>query len=199
MSRLFPYQGSSCTQALAYPAAPGITRANLPPVEISSYSILLTKTEKMITQKARFSVQDQLYYNSSTFPFHFLISYDAEEAFQVIYPLAMALKHCGLTYFIDLEQINWGGNMYNRMSYGFALAQYVLPVITEHSVKRYWARAELQNVLHRQIYSAGTRLLPVIAGTARQKEFILGKMPLLKNFECIDWQEDPSDTAQWLL
>ena len=133
------------------------------------------------------------------YKFDFFISYATENSYEIIVPLAREMKKAGITYFLDLEQIQCGESLHDRLSFGITKSKYVLAIITENSIKKPWVRAELHTVLHQQISSRQIKLLPVISGTPGQVKQILEAMPLLRDLHYIQWRNKPRQIVQVLL
>ena len=131
--------------------------------------------------------------------FDLFISYGSEDAPGIVWPLTQALQAQGIRYFLDSEQVGWGESVQHRVSHGLTCSRYVLSVITLHSLRKNWVRAELQAALQQQIAEGRTKVLPMIAGTAWQKTYILKQLPLLHGFRYIEWRNNPGDIAQLLL
>ncbi|HEY4151501.1 MAG TPA: toll/interleukin-1 receptor domain-containing protein [Chitinophagaceae bacterium] len=134
-------------------------------------------------------------YRRLKYKFDFFISYATEDAYEIIVPLAREMKKFSITYFLDLEQIHCGESLSDKLSFGITRSKYTLAIITQKSIKKPWVRAELHTVLHRQISSGQTKLLPVISGTSRQVSRILEIMPLLRDLHYIKWHNNPHEVA----
>ncbi len=133
------------------------------------------------------------------YKFDFFISYSSENSYEIIVPLAREMKKAGITYFLDLEQIQCGESLNDKLTFGITKSKYVLAIITENSIKKPWVRVELNAALHRQISSRQTRLLPVISGTTRQVKQILETMPLLRDLHYLKWRNNPCEIVHTLL
>ena len=133
------------------------------------------------------------------YKFDFFISYSSENCYEIIVPLAREMKKTGITYFLDLEQIQCGESLHDKLTFGITKSKYVLAIITENSIKKPWVRAELHTVLHQQISDRQTKLLPVISGTPRQVKQILDTMPLLRDLHYMEWRNNPHDIVRTLL
>ena len=133
------------------------------------------------------------------YKFDFFISYSSENCYEIIAPLAREMKRAGITYFLDLEQIQCGESLNDKLTFGITKSRYVLAIITENSIKKPWVKVELNSALHQQISGRQTRLLPVISGTSRQVKQILETMPLLRDLHYLEWRNNPCEIVHTLL
>ena len=120
------------------------------------------------------------------------ISHSSHDKAAYVFPIAKALKAQGITYWLDSEQIQWGGDVPMSLHQGLQKSKYVLACLSESSIGSAWVRDELSTALAQQITSDTVRVLPLILNA---KERILKEYPIVAKHYLEFDRESPQSIA----
>lgn len=123
----------------------------------------------------------------------------SEDKETVVRPLASTLKSCGLTYWLDEEEIRWGESVVEKVNRGLSSSKFVIIVLSSKSVGKPWPTRELNAVLSREASSAKVLLLPLLVGNVEEHGALLERIPLLADKRYIVWNGDPERVVEALL
>jgi RNA-directed DNA polymerase len=105
----------------------------------------------------------------------------------VVNHLEAALASAGVRVWLDAKQIAWGDNIVEKINEGLAKSKFVILVLSPAFVTSKWPVHEMNSVLSREITSGVPTALPLIVGTAKEKEDILSLYPLLAAKRYLEW------------
>lgn len=155
-------------------------------------NILVPQLEKPDRNTSR-KYKRQLQYEIDIF------MYVTEQKQKVVQALLKEINKFGCRYYMDDESRHYNESISKRVREGLMRARYVILIITEKLLERPTARLELQKVLQQQMHAGEARLIPVIAGIKKQKEYIYQQVPLLKAFPHYQWRNNAGDIIHPLL
>ena len=91
-------------------------------------------------------------------------------------PLERALRHLGISTWLDEAQLEDGDSLVDNIGLGLDRATFVLLIITPTFLERNWPQAELRNALAREISSGIPRVIPILDAPS---EAVFERYPLL--------------------
>jgi hypothetical protein len=102
----------------------------------------------------------------------------------VVRPFSEILKGCGIDYWLDEAEINWGDDILVKVNEGLARARFVVCFISMGFADRNWPVAEFSSALGAQLHDGIKRVLPIIVG---DPDTILKKLPILRSYQFRVW------------
>ncbi len=142
----------------------GQTEADKKLLEAHLRSLELSESETSQTIKQNPNTQD------------FFISHAGADKAQFIQPLVEALTYRRVTFWLDSNEIEWGGPLAIRINDGLRRSRYVLVCLSGAFVSSEWAKAELNAAIVAMVQQSSNRILPLIL---YEKEKVLLEFPLI--------------------
>jgi TIR domain len=104
------------------------------------------------------------------------ISYASADKEQYILPLSHALTTHSVSFWLDVNEIDWGSNFVLKINDGLRNTRYALLCLSKNFLARAWPESEMSAVLSIQNTKGEPRLLPLILNS---KEDVLNFYPIL--------------------
>jgi hypothetical protein len=104
------------------------------------------------------------------------ISHASADREQYILPLSHALTTHGVSFWLDVNEIDWGSNIVLKINEGLRNTRYALLCLSKNLLARPWPESEMSTVLSMQNDKGEQRLLPLILNS---KEEVLDFYPFL--------------------
>lgn len=127
------------------------------------------------------------------FEFDVFISYSSRDL-PVITEIARAFRREGITYWLDVEQIKYGGQIIDLIENGVRKSRYLMPCISDNLSRSGWARTEYGSVLSAELSGDSQRIvIPLKLDNCSDEAF----PPLLRGKKRVNYS-DKKDFAQFL-
>jgi hypothetical protein len=94
------------------------------------------------------------------------ISYSSKDK-KFVERLAKDLKNCGIKPWIDLWEIKVGDSIIDKVEKGISESEFVVAVLSKHSVSSSWVQEELNSAKIREIEKGRKVILPIVIGNCK--------------------------------
>ena len=117
------------------------------------------------------------------------ISHASEDRKSVARPIYEACHKLGVKAFLDQEHIAWGEEFATKINTALAAAPVVLAIVSAHSVKKPWPRAEINTALSLEL-AGKKKVLALIVGKPD-----LSPVQIIEGKDYMVWDGDPNGVA----
>ena len=117
----------------------------------------------------------------------------SEDKKTIVRPLRDALADAGITSWLDEAEIHWGDSLVDRIQQGLRDSRFVIVVLSTAFLAKPWPRRELAAALSQEASTGMIRVLPLLAGSERERQEILANLPLLNDKLHVVWEGNPNN------
>ena len=104
------------------------------------------------------------------------ISHASEDKEKFVKPLVEALKKEGINVWYDEDDISWGDSIAKKIENGLVQSRYVIIVLSNSFLEKYWTNNELDGAMSREI-NGGKVILPIWHNISYAE--LIAKKPML--------------------
>ena len=119
------------------------------------------------------------------------ISHASEDKQSIVAPLTQAFESHGITYWLDSDQILWGYSTTDKINEGLKNSKYIIVILSEAYVSKYWPLRELNSALSKEIQSGQISVLPLYACGTESKRKIIDQLPIIHDKLHLTWDNQP--------
>ncbi|MDZ7956513.1 MAG: TIR domain-containing protein [Aulosira sp. DedQUE10] len=122
------------------------------------------------------------------------ICHASEDKQEVIEPLVDAFNKTNISYWYDKAEIRWGDSITRKVNEGLSISRFVIVVLSKAFLLKNFPQRELYSALNIEIYSAETKVLPLIViYNDEEKEYLFKRLPLLADKAYLKWNGNPNE------
>jgi hypothetical protein len=118
------------------------------------------------------------------------ICHASEDKEGVVQPLVEACLGAGISCWYDQDEIQWGDSITQGVNAALGKSRFVVVVFSNAFVGKNWPKRELNAVLNQEATTGEVRILPLLVGTASEKQQIMKEFPLLNDKKYLPWDGD---------
>ena len=118
------------------------------------------------------------------------ICHASEDKDEIVRPMLEALRQANITCWCDVDEIEWGDSITQKVNKGLSISRFVVVVFSPAFIAKNWPQRELNSVLNIEASSGEVKVLPLIVGSKSEKFEILTKYPLLNDKRYLPWDGD---------
>jgi hypothetical protein len=118
------------------------------------------------------------------------ICHATEDKELIVRPMVEAFNQAGISCWYDEAEIQWGDSITQKVNDGLRVSQYVIVVLSPAFLMKKWPERELNAALNMEASSGQVKVLPLLVGTKKEQEGILGEFPLLNDKHYLPWDGD---------
>lgn len=123
----------------------------------------------------------------------FFLCHAGEDKKSVVAPLFKRLVDDGYSVWYDEAEIKWGDSITEKVNWGLSHSKFVIVVLSATFLKKHWPSRELNTALDSEASSGEVRVLPLLVGTAADRDRILSAYPLLADKRYVSWEDGGID------
>lgn len=114
-------------------------------------------------------------------------------------PLYRAFTDAGISCWYDEAEIGWGHSITQKVNEGLRISRFTVAILSRTSAHKHWPQRELYALMNQEAADGVVRILPLLAGNARDAEEILKLFPLLSDKRYLRWNGDPGPVVKEML
>ena len=119
-----------------------------------------------------------------------------EDKVAIVRPLAEALKHAQISYWLDEAELIVGANIMDEIAKGLAQSRYIVVILSTSFLQKKFPKRELAQALFMEASTGEVKVLPILTCT---KEELAKEYTWLLNTSHLEWRDNAYEIVKALL
>jgi glycosyltransferase involved in cell wall biosynthesis len=126
------------------------------------------------------------------------ICHASEDKQKIAGPLKSAFDRDKISSWYDEAEIEWGESIVEKINEGLRSARFVIVILSPAFMRQHWPKRELFAGLSEEASAGRNTVLPLLAGSAEERDAIFSQLYLLNDKMYLIWDGNPAGPVEAL-